>query len=93
MYCFLCRCWRGQTSLQILELGGKDTALKQFSKQDKELACWLALHRIPGVGPATFTRLLTQYSSFESLFDNPKLAEGLSERSRTALLSPDWDQV
>lgn len=45
------------------------------------------------MGPATFTRLLTQYSSFEALFDNPKLAEGLSERSRTALLSPDWDQV
>jgi DNA processing protein len=45
------------------------------------------------VGPATFKRLLTQYSNLETLFDNPGLADGLSERSRTALLSPDWDQV
>lgn len=53
----------------------------------------MALHRIPGVGPVTFARLLSQFSDLQALFDNPKLAEGLSERSRSALLSPDWAQV
>jgi DNA processing protein len=51
------------------------------------------LHRIPGVGPVTFARLLNQFSNLQVLFENPKLAEGISERSRSALLSPDWDQV
>ena len=67
--------------------------LKQFSEHQKEIACWLALHRIPGVGPVTFGRLLTQFPQIEALFDSPTSAEGLSARSRTALLSPDWDQV
>jgi len=67
--------------------------LKQFSEHQKEIACWLALHRIPGVGPVTFGRLLIQFPKLEALFDNPTSAEGLSARSRTALLSPDWDQV
>lgn len=45
------------------------------------------------MGPVTFARLLAQFEDLEALFDNPALAEGISERSRTALKSPDWDQV
>ena len=57
------------------------------------MACWLALHRIPGVGPVTFLRLLDQFVDPQAVFANPKTAQGVSERTRSALLSPDWDQV
>lgn len=45
------------------------------------------------MGPATFARLLTQFPNLQALFESPKSAKGLSERSRRALLSPDWEQV
>lgn len=57
------------------------------------MACWLALHRTPGVGPATFARLLSQFSDPEALFANPNTAENISARTRSALLEPDWNQI
>jgi len=67
--------------------------LNRFAGEQRSLACWLALHHTPGVGPKTFSRLLLQFDNLELLFANPKAAKGLSERSRTALLNPDWDRV
>jgi len=45
------------------------------------------------VGPVTFSRLLTQFVDLSALFNDPKSAQGVSERSRSALLTPNWDQV
>ena len=67
--------------------------MNRFAGEQRSLACWLALHHTPGVGPKTFSRLLLQFDNLELLFANPKAAKGLSERSRTALLNPDWDRV
>lgn len=57
------------------------------------MACWLALHRTPGVGPITFARLLTQFSDPQALFAKPNSAENISARTRSALLEPNWNKV
>lgn len=67
--------------------------LDSFPAEAREIASWLALHRIPGVGPATFQRLLTQFRSPEAVFANVAQATGISPRTRAALLAPDWSQV
>jgi len=67
--------------------------LNRFAGEQRSLACWLALHFTPGVGPKTFSRLLSQFDNLALLFADPKAAKGLSERSQTALLKPDWDRV
>ncbi len=67
--------------------------MNRFSGEQRSLACWLALHRTPGVGPITFARLLSQFSQPEALFTEPNKAENISARTRSALLDPDWDQV
>ncbi len=67
--------------------------LDSFPANAREIASWLALHRTPGVGPATFKRLLTQFSSPEAVFANVATASQLSERTRAALQAPDWEQV
>lgn len=51
------------------------------------------MHRTPGVGPVTFTRLLTQFSDLEELFTKPSMAENISARTRSALFEPDWNQI
>jgi len=67
--------------------------LKRFSDKQQSLASWLALHHTPGVGPATFARLLAQYSDPEAVFTSPSQAENISERTRAALAKPDWERV
>lgn len=53
----------------------------------------MALYHTPGVGPATFARLLVQFSEPEAVFVTPHQAENISERTRAALANPDWDKV
>ena len=71
----------------------KGVVLKRFTDDQKLLACWLALHRTPGVGPITFMRLLEQFPSLQSLFENPRAAKNISDRSYQSLLAPNWDLV
>jgi len=61
--------------------------------EQRSLACLLALHRTPGVGPVTFARLLSQFDSPEAIFHQANVAEGISNRTRSALQAPDWQQV
>ena len=75
------------------KLVNKDIILKRFTNDQKSLACWLALHRTPGVGPITFLRLLAQFPSLQALFENPRSAKNVSERSYQSLLAPNWDLV
>lgn len=61
-----------------------------------ELASWLAVHRTPTVGAATFLKLLAQFEHPKQIL-NAKRAQ-LSECSLKPsaidyLLSPDWDQI
>ncbi len=70
-----------------------DRILSRFSKHDYSIACWLALHRTPGVGPVTFARLLTQFEQPSEVFDNPSIVQKISDRTRSALYKPDWDGV
>lgn len=65
----------------------------RFSSEQRSLACWLALHHTAGVGAVTFARLLTQFTDPETLFSNISAAEGVSARTRSALLKPNWDRV
>lgn len=67
--------------------------LNRFPDKQRPLACWLALHRTPGVGPITFARLLTQFGDPEAVFIKPNMAENISARTRSALLEPDWNKV
>ena len=53
----------------------------------------MALHRIPGVGPVTFARLLTQFSNPEAVFLAPSKVKDVSSQIQKALFEPDWDQV
>ena len=71
----------------------KGVVLKRFTDDQKLLACWLALHRTPGVGPITFMRLLAQFPRLESLFETPRTAKNISDRSYQSLLAPNWDLV
>ena len=67
--------------------------MNRFAREQRSLACWLALHHTLGVGPKTFARLLIQFDNLEDLFASPKTAQAISERTRSALLNPDWDRV
>ena len=71
----------------------KGVVLKRFTDDQKLLACWLALHRTPGVGPITFMRLLAQFPRLQSLFETPGTAKNISDRSYQSLLAPNWDLV
>jgi len=51
------------------------------------------LHHTPGVGTATFARLLLQFGEPESVFVTPNQAENISGRTKAALAKPDWDRV
>ncbi len=50
---------------------------------------WLALLRAPGVGPATFIRLLDEFGDTDTLFNGPAPA-ALPEALRRYLRDPDW---
>ncbi|MTI62947.1 DNA-processing protein DprA [Methylophaga sp.] len=62
------------------------------NKQDA-LACWIALQRVPGLGPVTFTRLLEQYGSPAEILRQPKQLTGVSEKVMDGIRKPDWQQV
>lgn len=63
---------------------------------DQELRAWLALWRLPQVGPSTFLGLLDHFGSAAPVFDltRPE-AERLGLRAETveALAEPPWDAV
>lgn len=61
-------------------------------KQDA-LACWIALQRVPGLGPVTITKLLTQYGSPQQILRQPGKVSGLNEKVQAGLREPDWQQV
>lgn len=67
--------------------------MNRFSADRRALACWLALHRTPGVGPVTFSRLLAEFSEPENVFVKPSIISSISDRTRSALLAPDWQQI
>lgn len=57
---------------------------------------WLALNRIPGVGPVTAWKLLDHFNTPEQLFtlDKDELAtHGIKPRLMNHLLAPDWSGV
>jgi len=45
------------------------------------------------VGPVTFARLLNQFGEPKAVFESPSAAVSISDRTRTALINPDWDRV
>ncbi len=45
------------------------------------------------MGPITFARLLSQFGEPEAVFVTPNQAENISERTRAALINPNWDRV
>jgi DNA processing protein len=45
------------------------------------------------VGPVTFARLLEQFPDLRQLFINATQIQNISDRTRTALINPDWEQV
>lgn len=58
-----------------------------------ERACWLALHRISGIGPRRFKRLLTAFGTAAAVLAASPVelaAAGLGEELQTALQRPDW---
>ncbi len=68
-------------------------SLDSFPAAQREIASWLALHRVPGVGPATFQRLLTQFDSPEAVLAHVGQATEVSARTRAGLNAPGWAQV
>lgn len=67
--------------------------MDRFPDSQQELACQLALQRIPGIGPATFRKLLQQVPHAVDVFRQPGLIKGLDPDIKQLLQSPDWDQV
>ncbi len=57
----------------------------------EELLAWLALVRLPGIGPATVNPLLRKGFSVETLLRDPP--SQLSEKIRNTLLAADWEQA
>ncbi|MCK4950987.1 MAG: DNA-processing protein DprA [Gammaproteobacteria bacterium] len=65
-------------------------------QENPDLACWLAIHRAPGIGPATFQKLLQRFNSAQGVLDAPpaELAEcGLRNKALKYLKEPDWKGV
>jgi DNA processing protein len=56
-------------------------------------ACWLALQRVPGLGPVTLARLVEQFGSPETILNNPGQIQGLSQSVLDGIRKPDWDKV
>lgn len=65
----------------------------RFSPEQQSLACLLALQRIPGVGSATFSKVVQQVNQPTDIFGESRLLTGLSTAVLQALQQPDWDQV
>lgn len=58
-----------------------------------EIASWLALLRVPGIGPATFFRLLENIGDPETILANPDAIPQVSGPVRAALRNPDWAAI
>jgi DNA processing protein len=58
-----------------------------------DVAEWIALQRIPGVGSAGFRKLLEQFPDPKSVLANPRKANGFKPEVVEALGKPDWKQV
>jgi DNA processing protein len=56
-------------------------------------ACWLALHRAPGIGSTRFRRLLEAYGSPAAVFAAADKMSDLSDETRRYLQQPDWKAV
>lgn len=59
----------------------------------KEQACWLALHRAPGIGSRRFRYLLEAYGSAAEVLATQGRVTGLSDSARAYLRQPDWEGV
>ena len=66
--------------------------MKGLTGRDKQIAQWLALLRVPGIGIATLHRLVRQYTPLDTLFSSPEAAP-LSARSRLGLTQINWDKI
>lgn len=62
-----------------------------------DIAYWLALQRVPGLGPVACRKLLNRYGDARRLFacapHDPALEGRLKPAIRRALLAPDWHAV
>ena len=62
-----------------------------------DIGYWLALQRVPGLGPVACRALLTRYPEPRLLFEragaDPELAAALAPAALRALIAPDWDAV
>lgn len=56
-------------------------------------ACWIALQRVPGLGPATLAKLIDQFGCPETILNNPGQLQGLSQTVIEGIRKPDWDKV
>lgn len=63
---------------------------------DSDLKYCLALHRCPGIGPATYQQLILRFGSAEKALDATSsqfLSMGLKTETIEYLLQPDWESV
>ncbi|MCU7938027.1 MAG: DNA-processing protein DprA [gamma proteobacterium symbiont of Bathyaustriella thionipta] len=64
-----------------------------------DLSYWLALHKAPGIGPATFSQLFEHFQKPETLFNSPEalntlnLAPARRLAVQKAIQEPDWSMV
>lgn len=61
-----------------------------------ELSNWLAVWRIPGIGPATFAKLLGYFPNLTGLLEatpSNLIALGISQKIIASLQRPDWQAV
>lgn len=64
-----------------------------------DLSYWLALHKAPGIGPASFSLLFEHYHNPRILFESPETLKSLALSSvqrnaiQHAIQTPDWQAV
>jgi len=56
-------------------------------------ACWIALQRVPGLGPATLAKLIDQFGRPDTILNNAGHLQGLSQAVLDGIRKPDWDKV
>lgn len=64
-----------------------------IANKHSELACWIALQRVPGIGPVTYQKLLQQYGNPQYILNNPGQITGFNDELVEKLRHPDWQQV
>ncbi len=70
--------------------------IAKSTPSNTELAAWLALVRMPGVGPITIQKLNQQFPCLSALFvesEQSLLAQGCSEQLVRLISKPDWQGV